>query len=1181
MNHLTKMINMSRKTFTLCLFLCSVMSGSDAFSQLLSAADNPSLSAGPKQEQRKPIRLKEYLSVIQQRYKVIFYYNDDILADKSTLETPVLNTRNIEADLSKVLAQMNLTMEKIRDNYYIITTAIAVKPKAEAAIPKGKTGQNLTWELSGKVTDSKNEGLPSATVLLSGTTIGTQTDVNGNYTLQVPEKSGTLIFSFISYISVEREFQGPGMINVTLQEDTKTLNEIVVTGYAAEAKKDIVGAVSVVNTKDLLVTPSGNMQSQLQGRASGVTISSNGEPGGNGTKVRIRGFGSFGNSDPLYVIDGVPTFDVSNINPQDIESMQILKDATSAAIYGARGANGVIVVTTKKGKVGRGKITIDSYAGIQMPTNFPELLNSQQLGDLIWTQMRNAGLKPTHAQYGNGETPVVPDYILAGNATGVMEGDPAADRSLYNIDPSRGAVYQIVQASKQGTDWFKELLSPALIQSHQLSASGGSESGSYSLGLNYFNQKGVIDYTGYKRYVARANTQFNIKKRIRVGENLQVSFEDNVSDLSSGGRGSGRRIYSAWISHPLVPVRDIMGNWAGNRATGTGVEPNPISFLSRNKDNKNTTYRIFGNIYAEVDLLKNLTVRSSFGLDYSTNYRTTYTMRTYENAENTSASSFNEGNSWISNWTFTNVLTYAPVIGKNQSLKVLLGTEAIQNMSRNVFGTRVGYTVDDVIFRSLNAGNSFGMTNSGAASHSTLSSLFGRVDYAFKDKYLINATLRRDGSSRFGPETRIAYFPAVGLGWRLSDELFLQQVTWISDLKLRGGWGQIGNQNGVSPENQYTIYQSLPSPSSYPINGQNNAVTAGYDILRIGNSGSKWETTATTNIGVDASLFKSKLNVSLEVYQRYTKDLLVTQQAALTSPYATYPQINIGDMKNRGIDLSISTNGSLGQELSYEVGLTFSHYRNQTTKVADNDATFISGGNTRMGDATRTIKGQPISSFYGYKLDGFFSSQEQIDNSPAQWISKRIGGWKVKDINGDGQINADDQAFIGSPHPDFQTGLNLSLRYKSFDLSTFLFWNQGNEIFNYNRYFVDFNVYQGNRSMRMLTDSWTPENPNAKLPSLNSQDVTSTAAVSDYFVEDGSYLRLKTMQLGYNLPKAACVKMGLDNLRLYLQAQNIFTLTKYTGMDPDVLTQGDIANGIDNGVYPNTKQFMIGLNLSF
>jgi TonB-linked SusC/RagA family outer membrane protein len=1038
-------------------------------------------------------------------------------------------------------------------------------------------GQNAL--VTGTITDENASPLPGVSILVKGTSNGTSTDNDGKYSLTTPPDA-TLVISFIGYKTIEVEVGNRTQVDLALDPEVTALQEVVVTGYTTQNRRDITGAVSVVKTSELLATPAGNLQQQLQGRVAGVVTSGTGVPGA-GAKVRVRGFGSFGNNDPLYIIDGVPTYNVNNINPQDIESMQVLKDASSASIYGARAANGVVIITTKHGKNAVPQISIDSYYGVQRAPKGPEMLNPTQLGELMWKSLAGAGQTPSHPQYGTGATPRLPDYILAGPSSGVMEGHPDTNPDLYNID-FNSPRHQIVRFNKSGTDWWDETFDTAPIQSHQISANGSTSGSQYSIGFNYFDQDGIMPHTNYSRYTVRANTEFKVKDKIRLGENVQVSYND-ARGTRDGEDGGESLVLNSVRLMPFIPVYDIKGGWGGTAGSGAGTAGNTPAELFRAKDDSRTAARIFGNIYAEVDVLRGLTARTSFGLDYETRYEQTYGFRTYERAENIGSNSYQERDDWNLNWTWTNTLTYKKQFADIHNFTLLVGTEAVKETGRGVGGRRINFYSDDPLFRVLDRGSPVGQNNFSYGFASTLASIFGRVDYSLMDKYLINATLRRDGSSRFGPESRYGVFPAASVGWRISSETFMQTVTWIDELKIRAGWGQMGNQLNVDRENAYSFYRSTPGNSSYDIEGTTNSVVQGFDMDRVGNPITKWETSTTTNFGIDGVFFNSKLDVALDVYNRVTEGLLLRAQVPGTLGNATLPFVNIGDIRNRGIDLMLGTRGTVAGDLRYDAILTLSHYKNEALRVGENPNDIVPGSILRNVEVTRNTAGQPVSSFYGFIIDGFYDTQEELDNGPVQ-PQKRVGSWRIRDVNGDNVINSEDQSYIGSPHPDLTAGLNLTLAYKNFDFNVFFYGVLGGDLYNNTRWWTDFNSFQGNRSKRMLEQSWSPDgdNSDAVLPILDATDTYSNNITTTYLLEDGSYLRARTMQLGYTLPTTIGNRLGLNSLRVYLQAQNLFVITKYSGIDPDINSLGpETGMGIDQGWYPNPKQFLMGVSLSF
>ena len=1043
--------------------------------------------------------------------------------------------------------------------------------------------------VSGTIVSNKDKTpLQGATVSVKGTNSGTQTDANGAFKINVPNDNSTLVITAVGYERLELPTAGKTTISAEIVESSKALNEIVVTGYTSQRKKDIIGAVSVVNVKDMQTTPASNLAVQLQGRAAGVTISSSGEPGA-GAVVRIRGFASAGNNNPLYVIDGVQTDDPSKLNPNDVESLQVLKDASSASIYGARASNGVIIVTTKQGRAGRATLGYDGYVGVsKVSENMkPDMLNTTEYMQYL---QKTTASTYVHPVFGKNGSFAIPDYYITspGFKGGVSASDPRANPDLYNI--GAGNLYQISKTSP-GTLWFDELTRAAILTNHQISASGGTDKANYSMGLNYFNQQGTFIKTHFNRYSARVNTSFKPVNFLKLGENLQVSYEDR---LGGTNRGEGDAWASAYRMVPYVPVYDIKGGFGGNGVGESGNGSNPIANLTRQSDNTDKAYKILGNVYAEIPFTSFLNLRSSFGIDAGTQFVRNISKQTYERSENQGNTQLTEEGWYYTNWIWTNTLAFQKTLFKNHDLKVLVGTEAVKGNSRGVraFGANFDFATSDFI--SLNTANAGSLSDRTISNYNvgrnSIWSLFGRFDYTYKGKYLFNATFRRDGSSRFGPNVRYANFPAFGVGWRVSEEGFMKNITWLTDLKLRGGWGQMGSQSNVDPNNQFTTFTSTPARTNYDINGTNTSSSQGYTQQRQGNLDSKWETSETTNVGIDATILNGKLDFSLDVYKKDTKDLIVDQLRNGLEPQVTKPRINIGTMRNTGFDLSLNYKGTVSKDFNFDAGITFSHYKNTMTKLNDEGSPRVIGLE-RLSGVMRTDKGHPISSFYGYVIDGFYNTPK--DTIGAIMPTATIGSWKFKDLNGDKKITTDDQTFLGSPHPDFQMGFNLGASYKNFSFNAFFFWNHGNQIFNYTKYYTDMRVFVGGVSTRVLYDSWTPTNTNAKLPALgvgSSNGLTSftQGASSSYYVEDGSYFRAKTLQLGYTLPKSLVNRIKLSSVKVYIQAQNLFTITKYQGSDPDIqlisrdpFGAGDYYLGVDLGGFPNPKQFIAGLSVSF
>lgn len=1056
--------------------------------------------------------------------------------------------------------------------------------------------------ITGGVTSSADgNAIPGVSVTLKGSTTGTVTDSDGKYSINVKAENVTLVFSSIGFIKQEIIVpNAQSVVNLVLVDDVKALTEVVVTGYASQRKQDITGAVTVISPKELTAVPAASVTQMLQGRAAGVTVGNDNSPGG-GTMVRIRGFGSINNNSPLYVIDGVPTQGTLNqLNPNDIESMQVLKDASAASIYGARAANGVVIITTKKGKPGAPSITFDFYTGTQRPGKMLDLLNTRELGEYLYQSDLGAGKNPSvtspSVQYRFDENgnQTIADYIYP-NVFGELPANYTYTNDI--ADPNLGkTAFNITKANKEGTDWQDAIFDPAPISNYQLGASGGSNTAKYAISANYFKQNGILKYTNYKRYSIRANTEFK-KGKVTVGENLTFSYDERQGITNND---ESNPIMFAIRVHPIIPVFDItngpqalggtntspFNGFAGSRGSNLGNAPNPLARLYREKDNITKGTHVFGNAYAQVDILPGLTGRSSFGLEYNQSNRSEYFHRDIEAAEARNANSLNVINNLDRSFTWFNTLNYAKIFGPH-NLNVLIGTEAVKTYAAGFQASRSGFAFDDVDYRYLDAGAAAGLANAGAgATRSALFSQFGKINYGYKDLFLADFTLRRDGSSRFSEAYRYGIFPAFSVGMRMTELNFMKPTRKVlDDLKLRFGWGKTGNQLIPNVYNAYTLYAADPQNNGYDINGTGSSIVGGFDLVQFGNANGKWETNTSTNIGVDAVLFKSKLEVVLDLYSRKTTDMLTQIAIPRTAGTGTIPYTNIGEVTNKGFDIGLNFRDRKN-DFYYALGVNFGHYKNNVVKLNNDPNSTIFGFATRLPAMSATRAGYPIASYYGYFVDGVIKDQTEADAAPKFGSYTREGVFKFRDVNGDGIITAADRTIIGSPHPDFNYGVNLNVGYKAFDLTVFGQGVYGNEIFNYTRYWTDFNVFQGNRSKDMLYNSWKKSGDDAKLPRLNSGDATSQQ-VSSYFLEDGSYFRIKNVQLTYTLPSMLLKKVKIASAQIYLQGQNLFTFTKYTGLDPDInLRRSGNDNedkhlGVDEGAYPVAKSYLVGVRFGF
>lgn len=1036
-------------------------------------------------------------------------------------------------------------------------------------------------QVTGRVTDvTTGKPVIGATVSVRGTNTATQTDADGNFSIAVPKENSKLAVTSVGYELQDISVSGQQNVSVNLKTTTSTLNEVVVTGYSSQRKKDITGSVAVVDVKDLKAVPAGSPVQMLQGRASGLNIITSGQPGA-GANIRIRGITSFGNTTPLVMVDGVQG-SLNNLDANDIASLQVLKDAGAAAIYGVRGANGVIVVTTKKGRPGKAVLSYDAYYGTQRPLkNGFSILNPQETADLTWLAYRNSGQidattgQPSHPQYGGGANPVLPDYILP---SGVFEGDPRVNPDLYNIDFSKPR-YQIVKANKAGTDWFHEIFKPAPIQSHTVSASGGSDKSTYLFSLGYFNQQGTLIETYLKRYSVRANTQFNIKDKFRIGENAYVFFRDNPQ---IGNQSEGNEISNTYRIQPIVPVYDIAGNYGGGAGARLGQGSNPVASRLRAKDNRGNQWDIQGNVYAELDFLQNFTARTSFGGIMNLGYYYFFGYRSYENAENVGQNSYSENAYYNRNWTWTNSITYSKIFADVHNVKVFAATEAVENYGRSVGGNGVNLFSNAPDFRNLSNVDPGAIVYSNAYQNS-LFSLIGRLDYNYDDRYLLSATVRRDGSSVFGPEKRYGVFPSVTLGWRISSEKFMKTAGWINDLKLRGGYGILGSQTNVPATNSFTLFAGSPNASNYDISGANTSSARGFRSASIGNPFTGWEEDKITNVGLDMTVLNNKLDFSIEWYKKSIEGLLFGQPLPATVGGAGRPVVNIGNVENSGIDFNGTFHGRPSSNFTYDIGVIFTSYNSNITKIPGD---YFGAGGSRIGQFARNQVGHPIGAFFGYKVLGLFQSDDDVAKSPAQ-DAAAPGRFKYADIDGDNKITDEDRTFFGDPNPDFTYGLNLEAGYKNFDFSAFFYGSQGNEVINYVRWWTDFfPSFQGAKSKDALYNSWSPNNPGAKTPIVeNVSNFSNNGVPNSYYLEDGSYLRLKSLILGYTVPAVSLSRIGITRLRIYLQGANLFTITKYSGLDPELPGQNTNNNnsfGIDYGNYPNNQRnYNVGINLTF
>ena len=1025
------------------------------------------------------------------------------------------------------------------------------------------TGMILAQEktVTGKVTADGEGAVPGVNVTVQGTTIGAMTGLDGTYSLRVPGPQAVLVFSSVGYITQAITVGSQTVINVVLVSDVQALQEVVVTGYTQQRRRDLTGAIATVEPAKLTQVPTPNVSNALQGRTAGVTVVGDGRPGET-SKVRIRGFSSFQNNDPLYVVDGVPTQDISSLNPADVASIAVLKDAGAASVYGSRASNGVIIVTTKKGGTGA-KVSYNMYYGTKDPGKGPDnLLNAREYAELQWLVYKNDGTTEVHPVYGpsSAASPTFPNW--------------AAD-----------------------TDWYDAITRFAPIQNHDLSFSAGNENSKFFAGLGVNMDDGIVIHTDAKKFTGRFNSEFTfLDGRIKVGENLSLAYRTShgVSNMDEGSPIQ----QALYRMQPIIPV--VMTVAVPNGAThaflpgewgGTGIAPrlgqagNQVASLTRAKDNTNWNMHLIGSAFVDVKIVQGLNFKSTIGGTFDNGTWNSYSYKTYENAENNSSNSFQEESYYGNDWVWTNQLTFDKTFGDHKILAVA-GYEAVKyGIGRGIGGSRASYFSDDVLFRNLSNGSSILSAYGWLNTPTTLVSQFLRADYSFMDKYMISATVRRDGSSRFGADNRYGIFPSASVGWRVKSESFLADVTWLSDLKLRASWGTMGNQLAVSPMNQFFNYGGNPGLSFYDINGTFTSSVQGFAPTRIGNPDAKWETNVTTDIGFEASFLNNKIGLKFDWYSKKTEDLLYNPEVPGTVGAADVPYVNVASMSNTGVDIELSYRNQWG-DFGFDGSIVGTTYKNNIDKIAEGITFFdpynqTNTANRINGVPVRNMVGHPMSAFFGYKVQGLFQSQAEVDAAPDQ-TGAEAGFFRFQDTNKDGSITPDDRTFIGNPNPKFTYGVNLAFTYKNFDLTAFIYGSQGNDIFNWNTWWVDFwPSFQGQKSKNALYNSWTPQRTNATTPKAsNKSNFSSNNEINDYYIEDGSFVRLKNLQIGYTIPESVTSKIKIGSIRVYLQGVNLFTITKYTGLDPE-LGGWDTTFGMDAGNYPLVKQYLVGLNVNF
>ncbi len=1034
-----------------------------------------------------------------------------------------------------------------------------------------------TNRVTGRVIGPDNNPVAGASVSIGGTTSGTITDENGNFSLTAPA-GASLLISAINFTDQTVKVDGRSVINVTLAAGQSAgLDEVVVTGYTAQRKKDIVGAVSVVDVKALKAVPSGSAISALQGQASGVNIINNGSPGST-SNILIRGVTGFANN-PLVLIDGVQG-EINDVPAIDVESIQVLKDASAAAIYGARGSNGVIVITTKKGKSGAPSVVYDSYYNVQMPRSLKklDLLNTEDWGEIYRT------VSPaTEIFAGNSIKDFT--YRMPGGTRGAANaGDAVVAASNYDLrikQPGQSYIIQPVMNQEAGS-FYDALTRSALMQQHNVTASGGSDRANYLLSLGFIDHQGTIINTFMRRYTARINTTFKVRENIRIGENLNIYYRNNPGGVPANGAFGP--IQAAIMTVPFMPIYDIAGNYGGTYAQPSNLESgdwgNPLATVDYLYQNRNRSYGMQGNAFLEIDFLKNLTFKSVFGGTIDNYYNQSYSPRAYWSREGGGADALREYSGFRTLAQFTNTLNYKKEFGLH-NLNVLVGTEAIEVKRRQLYGRGDDFYLNTTQYlvlqsagnRNFPAGNGENAASDGVGEEAMFS-LMGRLDYQYNDKWLATFTARRDGFSSFGPDSKYGNFYSVALGWRISQENFMKNVIWVNDLKIRGSYGEVGNKEAVPPYNAYSVYATDPRFSYYDIGGTTNSLISGFFPRTYGNAITSWETNRQFNVGFDATLFNNKFDITADYFIKRTDGLLRQIGLSGTAGEGLSPRINFGDIENKGIDINTTYRARFSNDFSMSFGVNFTTYKNRIVELPDPG--YYDEGSMRMAS------GGEMGAFFGYKIVGIFRDQRDLDNSPAQQ-DKALGRWMYQDTDGNGTINSLDRTFLGSPNPDFVVGLNVAGNLKKFDFQVTFYSAVGQDI-NNGLFEAGLGSWESTSSSKagIVRDAWSPSNPNGTWKiAENSRNFSNSSDFNDQYLEKGSFLRLRNLQIGYTFSGGNLNNVGLNSVRVFVGGTNLFLITKYSGLDPEV-TGGFVGlNASDAGSYFQNPGVVGGLRVSF
>lgn len=1061
------------------------------------------------------VKLDKILNEIENQTDYLFIYNNQVDINKIT--SVKVKNEAVAQVLDRILSGTGINYEL--EGTHIILTTEAIKDLH---------AQQQAKTVTGTVTDVSGEPIIGANIRIKGTTTGTITDIDGNFSIEA-EPQSVIEVSYIGYLTQETVINNQKSIRFLLKEDTKTLDEVVVIGYGVQKKADLTGSVANIYTEKLNTQSNANIGQALQGKIAGVDIVSQGGAPGSGTRIMVRGIGTLNNASPLYIVDGMYMNSIDHINPNDIASIDVLKDASSAAIYGSRAANGVIIVTTKEGSNTEGKPIIDLSVnlGISTASKFLDMLDAKG-----WAEVTT----------------------IARQAIGKPALDMATDL-----------------ANKPDNDWQDIMFRPALMQNYNLSVKGGGKYSTYYTGLGYFNQDGIVKGTNYQRYNIQSKNDYK-RGIFSAGTNLIISFShDKPLHQELRGGMIGTILQSVPTLEKYDDTRE--GGYGGTYGDVVNI-PHPLAIIDDNiMDRYNENVKIFANLYAQIELFKGLKYKLNLTPDFSFERYKNYLNKYDFGLATNSITQLTERQRRRRNILVENLLTFDRTFGEHK-ISALAGYTYQDSRFRHIqaYGEGLPQGLEEIDAATTNR------SNEGNSWRSVLTSILGRVFYSYQNKYLFTATIRRDGSSKFGKNNRYGYFPSFSLGWNVAEEKFMENVHWLDQLKLRGGYGVLGNQEIDNYQYSSTITTGINYPDG------NGGLLQGAFPKNFANPDIKWEETAMTNVGIDFMAFNNRLSLTADYYVKNTKDILLTVPIPISSGGANDPIRNAGKIRNNGFEFNLGWMDQPNPDISYGINLIGSFNKNKVIAMGSESGS-IKGGSTNQNITTSETKaGYPIGGYWLISTAGYFNSQEEVDAYAKD--GKKIqpaaepGDIKFVDANNDGVINDDDRVFQGSPFPDFTFALNGNMRYKNFDLSIGLQGVLGNKIYNATRQTLE-DVTKGSNFLASCLDYWTPENKNASHPRLTWDDPNrNTRAESDRYLENGSYLRLRSVQLGYTFPQT-WFKGAIQHARVYINAENLFTITSYSGYSPDVNADNANYRGFDNFIYPTNRTFMLGLNVTF